>query len=139
MLGPFHADTFQNGDLKHFQVATILPYPRTLTAYPTPVLGSTPDFFHQNNRKGCKSDYLDARGHFVLHFGATRDKPKTRVKGMKLLTFSEWIPGKEIISYFWFSSQTSQTDDALGPQPNAPHVEALCVDMTMDYGCLCTC
>ena len=53
----------------------------------------TPDFFHQNHRKGCKRDYLDARGHFVLRFGAIGDKPlgggnypisKTRV--MDLLT-----------------------------------------------------
>ena len=35
---------FQNGDLKYFQVATT-PYPRTLTAYPTPVLGDTPGLF----------------------------------------------------------------------------------------------
>ena len=51
------------------------PYPRTLTAYPTPVLGGTPDFFHQNDRKGCKRDYLDVRGHFVLRFGAIGKKP----------------------------------------------------------------
>ena len=43
-----------------------LPYPR---------VRGTQDFFHQNDRKGCKRDYLDARGHFVLGFGATGDKP----------------------------------------------------------------
>ena len=32
-------------------------------------------FFHENDRKGCKRDYLDARGHFVLRFGAIGDKP----------------------------------------------------------------
>ena len=68
----------QNGDLKYFHVATPPPpYPQTLTAFPTPVLGGTPRyfFFHQNDRKGCKRDYLDARGHFVLHFAAIGDKP----------------------------------------------------------------
>ena len=64
----------QNGDLKYFQVATPR-YPRTLTAYPTPVLEGTPGFFHQNDRKGCKRYYLDARGHFALPFGAIGDKP----------------------------------------------------------------
>ena len=44
-----------------------LPYPR--------IRGYPPDFFHQNNRKGCKRDYLDAWGHFVLRFGAIGDKP----------------------------------------------------------------
>ena len=75
VLGPYHADIFQNGDLKYFQVATIPPYPRTLTTYPTPVLGGTPRFFHQNDRKGCKRDYFDARGYFVLRFGAIGEKP----------------------------------------------------------------
>ena len=44
-----------------------LPYPR--------VRGYARIFFHQNYRKGCKRDYLDARGHFVLCFGAIGDKP----------------------------------------------------------------
>ena len=34
-----------------------------------------PDFFHQNDRKRCNKDNLDARGHFVLRFGAIGDKP----------------------------------------------------------------
>ena len=51
------------------------PYPQTLTAYPTPVLGGTPGIFLQNDRKGCKRDYLDARGHFVLRFGAIGNNP----------------------------------------------------------------
>ena len=78
------------------------PYPRTLTAYPTPVLGGTPDLFHHNDRKGCKRDYLDARGHFVLRFSAIGDKPldggnhppdgnhpvrKTRVYKLQILIF----------------------------------------------------
>ena len=75
MLGPYHADIFQNGYLKYFQVATTPLYPRILTAYFTPVLRGTPDFFHQNYRKGCKRHYLDARGHFVLRFGAIGEKP----------------------------------------------------------------
>ena len=68
---------FQNVDLKYFQVANHPPpYPRTLTpGLPYPVLGGTPDFFHQHDRKGCKRDYLEARGHFVLRFGAIDDKP----------------------------------------------------------------
>ena len=28
-----------------------------------------------SDRKGCKRDYLDARGHFVLRFDAIGDKP----------------------------------------------------------------
>ena len=44
VLGTYHADSFQNGDIKSFQVATT-PYPRTLTAYSTPVLGIPPIFF----------------------------------------------------------------------------------------------
>ena len=83
---------FQNGDLLlYFQVATI-PYPRTLTAYPTTVLRGTPGFvFHQNDRKGCKRDYLDAWVRFVLRFGAIGEKPlggaplrNTRVKQTNL-------------------------------------------------------
>ena len=30
-----------------------------------------PDFFHQNDRKGCTLDYLDGLGHFLFGFGAT--------------------------------------------------------------------
>ena len=75
MLGPYHADISQNGDLKCFQVATTPPYPRTLTAYHTPMSLGTPGyFFHQNDRKGCKRDNLDARGPFVLRFGAIGEK-----------------------------------------------------------------
>ena len=44
-----------------------LPYPR--------VRGYLRIFFHQINRKGCKRDYLDARGHYVFHFGAIGEKP----------------------------------------------------------------
>ena len=58
-------------------------------ATPPPVPSDFDGFFHQNGRKGCKRDYLDARGHFALRFGAIGDKPleggnhplrKTRVK-----------------------------------------------------------
>ena len=69
-------DIFQNGDLKYFEVATTPPYLRTLTAHPTPILRGSPGFFfHQNDRKGCKRDVLDARGHFLLRFCAAGDKP----------------------------------------------------------------
>ena len=51
------------------------PVPSDFDDLPYPVLGGTPGFFHQNNRKGYKTDYLDARGHFVLRFGAIGDKP----------------------------------------------------------------
>ena len=45
-------------------------------AHPTPILGEYPRFFfHQNDRKGCKRDVLDARGHFLLRFCAAGDKP----------------------------------------------------------------
>ena len=37
--------------------------------------GVPPGFFDQNDRKGCKRDVLDARGHFLLHFCAAGDKP----------------------------------------------------------------
>ena len=52
-------------------------HPPTLGLWrPTPVLrGILGIFFHQNDRKGCKRDYLDARGHFVLRFGAIGDQP----------------------------------------------------------------
>ena len=43
-LAPYHANIFQNGDLKYFEVATTPPYLRTLTAHPTPILGGTPGF-----------------------------------------------------------------------------------------------
>ena len=76
MLGPYHADIFQNGDLKYFQVATTpLPVPSDFDGLPYPHVSGTPGFFHQNDRKGCKRDYLDARGPFVLRFGAIREKP----------------------------------------------------------------
>ena len=67
------------------------PYLRTLTAHPTPIFGGTSGFFHQNDSKGCKRDFLDARGHFLLRFCAAGDKPsgggnhplgRTRVKGL---------------------------------------------------------
>ena len=32
-------------------------------------------FLNQNDRKGCKRDYLDARGDFILRFSAINDKP----------------------------------------------------------------
>ena len=52
--------------LKIFSGCNHHPYPQTSTAYPTPCSGVPPDFFfHQNDHKGCKRDYLDARGHFV--------------------------------------------------------------------------
>ncbi len=50
------------------------PYPQlpTLTAYSTTTLGGTPDFFfHQNERKRCKTDYLKAQGQqFLFRFYA---------------------------------------------------------------------
>ena len=45
----------------------------------TPMLGDTPGFFHQNDRKGCKRDYLDARGHFVFAFWCNRRQTVRRV------------------------------------------------------------
>ena len=39
------------------------PYPRVMWI-----------FFIKMTRKGCKRDYLDARSHFVLSFGAIGDK-----------------------------------------------------------------
>ena len=64
---------FQNGDLNIFRWQP--PCPRTLTTYPTPILGAPSNFFHHNDRKRCNREYLDARGHFVLGFGAIGDKP----------------------------------------------------------------
>ena len=81
---------FLNGDLKYFQVGNHTPIPSNFDGLPYPRVGGTPGFFfHQNDRKGCKRDNLDARDHFVLRFGAISDKPlgggnhplrKTRVK-----------------------------------------------------------
>ena len=65
---------FKNGELKYFQVATT-PLSLDFDGLPYPVLGVPPDFLHQNDRKGCKRDCLDARGHFILRFGAIGDKP----------------------------------------------------------------
>ena len=41
------------------------PHPLTLTAYPTPGNVVPNFFFHQNDRKGRKRDYLDALGLFL--------------------------------------------------------------------------
>ena len=86
---------FQNGDLKYFQVATTL-VPSDFDGYG----GLPPDSFHQNDSKGCKRDYLDARDHSVLPFGAIGDKPlggmvttplrKTRVK-LKQMSLGEFL------------------------------------------------
>ena len=46
------------------------PHLQTLTAYPFPTLGGTPNFFHQNEHKRCKTDYLKARGQFLFRFYA---------------------------------------------------------------------
>ena len=66
------------------------PHLRTLTAHPTPILGGYPSFFfHQNDRKGCKRDVLDARGHIFCVFvrpetnrqgGGNHPLGRTRVK-----------------------------------------------------------
>ena len=76
---PYHADIFQNGDLKYFEVATTGPLPSNFDGSPYPHLRGYPRFvcffFHQNDLKGCKGDVLDARGHFLLRFSAAGDKP----------------------------------------------------------------
>ena len=52
------------------------PLPSNFDGSPYPHLRGVPQvFFHQNDRKGCKRDVLDARGHFLLHFCAAGDKP----------------------------------------------------------------
>ena len=52
------------------------PVPSDFDGLPCSRVRGTPGFFfHQNDRKGCKRDYLDARGHFVLRFGVIGDKP----------------------------------------------------------------
>ena len=43
-----------------------LPSPSDFDGLPYPQQGGTPTFFHHNGRKGCKRDYLDALGHFLL-------------------------------------------------------------------------
>ena len=50
-------------------------HPPTFDGSPYPHLRGTPLFFHQHDRKGCKKDVLDARGHFLLRFCAAGDKP----------------------------------------------------------------
>ena len=66
---------FSKWRLKIFSGGNHPPYPRTLTANPTPVLLGTPDFVNQNDNKGCKRDYLDAPGHFNFRSGAIGNKP----------------------------------------------------------------
>ena len=46
------------------------PVPAIFDSLPYPLKG-TPDFFHQNDRKGCTLNYLDGLGHFLFDFGAT--------------------------------------------------------------------
>ena len=46
---------FQNGDLRYFQVATT-PLTSDFDGLPYSRVRGTPDFFHQNDRKGCKRD-----------------------------------------------------------------------------------
>ena len=66
---------FSNWRLKHFQVATT-PVPSDFDGLLYPhVRGYPRIFFHQNDSKGYKRDYLDASGHFVLRFGAIGEKP----------------------------------------------------------------
>ena len=51
------------------------PHSASLTTCLNPTWRGTPDFcFHQNDRKGCSLDYLDALGHFIFGFGATGKK-----------------------------------------------------------------
>ena len=45
--------------------STNSPHPLTLTAYP-PRVRWNPNFFHQNDLKGCKRDYLDALSYFSV-------------------------------------------------------------------------
>ena len=73
VLGPHHAIFFFFKMAKYFQVTTT-PVPLDFDGLPYPCVEDTPDFFHQNDRKGCKRDYLDSGGHFVLRFGAIGDK-----------------------------------------------------------------
>ena len=75
MFCKFYVHIMKTFFQKYFQVAPTPLYPRILTSYPIPVLGGTPGFLHQNDRKGCETDYLDALAHFVLRFGAVSDKP----------------------------------------------------------------
>ena len=62
---------FSKWRLKFSQVATTpLPYPPSLTAYPTLPEAGTPNFYRQNDRKGCSLDHLDGFGYFLFGFGA---------------------------------------------------------------------
>ena len=40
--------------------------------------GVSPIYFRQNDRKGCRSDYLDGFGHFVFGFGAAEKNSRGR-------------------------------------------------------------
>ena len=64
---------FSKWGLLIFSGANHLPYAPSLTAYLTP---RTPDFFRQNDRKGCTLDYLDGLSHFLFGFGATGKKSR---------------------------------------------------------------
>ena len=69
------------------------PVPSNFDGSPYPHLRGVPLFFHQNDRKGCKRDVLDARVHFLLRGG--NHPPPLVGRGLmhKLFIFSSLIHG----------------------------------------------
>ena len=51
------------------------PYPWTLTGYPTPEEGGTPNCLTSNERKMCMNNYLEALDRIRLRFYATGNNP----------------------------------------------------------------
>ena len=100
---------FSKWRLKIFWGGNHLPLTFELWRLTLPILGGYPRvclfvLSHQNDRKGCKRDVLDARGHFLLRFCAAGDKPsgggnhpaplgRTRVKVSVMSVWSQlsWL------------------------------------------------
>ncbi len=63
---PHHACIFHNGDFQVQNINVGLQQPSSsppnFDGPPYPTLGGAPIFFHQNERKRCKIDYLKALG-----------------------------------------------------------------------------
>ena len=92
-------------------------HPLTLTAYPTPDKVVPPFFFHENDRKGCKKDYLYALGNFLYaavngHLELTLLKDRQRfdavsTSNLGVYKFRDWW----ILTYFIFGPDESSPNN----------------------------